>query len=1315
MHSIGGSIVPGFSLSKIFLLPALLAVGIVSSALADIPDIETPGVFEVVAGGNGDVVGSPALTFNFESHTTALEIDSKGRLYFENHGFLRRVEADRTVSSFKEGFYAVADFYIQGEHLYYAEGTGLYRVDLNSDETSDITPAGLVLDGFIGDLAVDSQENIYFSSQGRIYIAEKASGTVRPFAGQEETCWECDPFVEGDVALEVSVNPSSLLIDPANDSLIFVDFDTSRIASIHPETGLIDILVDASSEIFADPYSGTEGIMSIDLLPNGDLIFSDGNQHVWQADSATGQISVFAGRDQYVDQFITDGLPLGESRFRPDQLTVDKNGNIYTSTSVRTDYGDPDRGGQRVLFLDVENDLVSSVMGAPGALACQGPTERLLVQGKDLFADDSGKIHMIANQAILAVDNHLDIMYQEAGQYGTLGISEDGLPALGSPIFPQGKETLAKAPNGDLYFSGAYGVRKIVAETGRLETVTEGSFRSLKFTNDGRLIGLMQIYYYAFDYIDAFHPSVVEINIDTGEQTILLSEGSLEGYFGDRGYDTRYEILDFEVMEDGSILLLTSGELVKMSAPGWEPEIIFHAGLTGFSFSYSFLSDLSSEMVLDESGGFIYFSHVYPGDGPYAAIMRYNLETGESYRYAIGGDPWVGQEPKGNPMFASFNPKAMTLEPDGNLLFITSNYVDESEHVVRIISPENARLSTDDIGSGAKIGESVARAGEWMAIGVPQIATSGSSTGQILLYRDNDCRPILQQRLEAPEGLRAREFGKTVVIAGDHLVVAGSEPEGTGQPFRLGAYRLVDDGKITLERDLSSHVASADNLDVNTLASFGEGFTVGVPSAAGGTGEVLIFDTSNLAASPSRISSPNSSHTEFGRSVALHQGHLAVGSRNVQANGTVDLFERQGSAWQLITNFPNQKDTKDFGASLALDEKNLYVGTPDADGGLVYRYEIEGSSTPSEPVARIGGAGAGSGSSFGSYLSLSLSSLIIGEPGAVVTVSSRQAKGQQGLDAEPGKTTGKVHVYRVADRAGPVYDETPLVPPLSVSATQDFGASLDVDNGRLLVGAPGTDEDRGEFVSVGEIIDPSLLSGLWWDPQLDGEGYNVLVTDSGLVVFYYGYDAKGQRLWLISELIPKGFRYGENINTKVFKATQGEFDAPVPSSEALIEYGLLSMAFGSNQSATFTLTGFDGAKISRGEFLADMEANSAAYSGLWFNPSLDGEGFNVISGQHGTVVYYYGSSREGERLWLLTELMNGDVEDGTTLRGTVYEMVGGYFLHPAPSSQALRTWGTIEARFDDCNDGRFVLDGSDGYKAVELVKLAGVGGTACLD
>ena len=69
---------------------------------------------------------------------------------------------------------------------------------------------------------------------------------------------------------------------------------------------------------------------------------------------------------------------------------------------------------------------------------------------------------------------------------------------------------------------------------------------------------------------------------------------------------------------------------------------------------------------------------------------------------------------------------------------------------------------------------------------------------------------------------------------------------------------------------------------------------------------------------------------------------------------------------------------------------------------------------------------------------------------------------------------------------------------------------------------------------------------------------------------------------------------------------------------------------------------------------------------------IAGAGYNDISGKYSTVIYYYGSTSDGERLWLISDGMSNDISNGNTLSGKMYEAVGGDFDHPEPSSSSLR-------------------------------------------
>jgi hypothetical protein len=119
------------------------------------------------------------------------------------------------------------------------------------------------------------------------------------------------------------------------------------------------------------------------------------------------------------------------------------------------------------------------------------------------------------------------------------------------------------------------------------------------------------------------------------------------------------------------------------------------------------------------------------------------------------------------------------------------------------------------------------------------------------------------------------------------------------------------------------------------------------------------------------------------------------------------------------------------------------------------------------------------------------------------------------------------------------------------------------------------------------------------------------------------------------------------------------------------------------------------------------------YSGPWFDPSLDGEGYLVFQTPAGWLIYYFGYSSQGTFLWLVSNLVQLD----QLTWGVPFEMdmlVGepGTFEEPTPSTE-LKPYGTLSVTFDSCTSGQFVLDGLDGMKTSDVVKIVGVDGTTC--
>lgn len=251
--------------------------------------------------------------------------------------------------------------------------------------------------------------------------------------------------------------------------------------------------------------------------------------------------------------------------------------------------------------------------------------------------------------------------------------------------------------------------------------------------------------------------------------------------------------------------------------------------------------------------------------------------------------------------------------------------------------------------------------------------------------------------------------------------------------------------------------------------------------------------------------------------------------------------------------------------------------------------------------------------------------------------------------------------------------------------------------------------------------DNNAANGLFFDPGLDGEGYNFVTTNAGTIIYFYGSDQHGNRLWLISDLIQGAFGPGTVTEVAMYESTGGTFGSPVPSARGLSVWGTLIIEFTDCNNAIATLSGVDGDKVSQLIKLAGVAGTSCTnggatpdspWSGLWYALALEGEGYNLIVAPNGAILYFYGFKSGGKRLWLISDLIATELQLGEGVQIAMYEAVQGTFDNPAPSNQLVQ-WGTATITLVDCTHITIVLMGNDGSKTSSTVRLAGVIGLSC--
>lgn len=123
----------------------------------------------------------------------------------------------------------------------------------------------------------------------------------------------------------------------------------------------------------------------------------------------------------------------------------------------------------------------------------------------------------------------------------------------------------------------------------------------------------------------------------------------------------------------------------------------------------------------------------------------------------------------------------------------------------------------------------------------------------------------------------------------------------------------------------------------------------------------------------------------------------------------------------------------------------------------------------------------------------------------------------------------------------------------------------------------------------------------------------------------------------------------------------------------------------------------------------DPAEDALELTGIWFDPETPGDGFTVTQGRAGMVAYFFGYDALGQRLWLASDVIRTEVFANDSLSVTVFVGEGGRFERPG---ETIAPWGTLTITPAGCDDVRFDLEGADGSRTFQAVRLAD-GGRAC--
>ena len=291
---------------------------------------------------------------------------------------------------------------------------------------------------------------------------------------------------------------------------------------------------------------------------------------------------------------------------------------------------------------------------------------------------------------------------------------------------------------------------------------------------------------------------------------------------------------------------------------------------------------------------------------------------------------------------------------------------------------EMVRIVPTNITNAIQFGYSVALDGDRLAVGAPDASLNGATQAQgaVFLFERNqggsNAWGEVARRVPTEAGITNSDFGWSIALSGDHLVVGAPRTD-------INAGPAIREGAVFL---LSRNEGGPDNWGVlqkivppqsNAVVEFGwdvalDGETMAVsapPITAGATtnaGIVFVYQwvgASNQWLETTRIDRRSDTERRFGHAVALKNNRLFIGAPHNSATqniGAAYLYRRDPVSptnWILVNKFtrPATNTAGLYGSAIGLHVDTGIVGAPSdlaevSNRGYAFLYRFKQNNAP---------------------------------------------------------------------------------------------------------------------------------------------------------------------------------------------------------------------------------------------------------------------------------------------------------------------------------------------------------------------------------
>jgi len=266
--------------------------------------------------------------------------------------------------------------------------------------------------------------------------------------------------------------------------------------------------------------------------------------------------------------------------------------------------------------------------------------------------------------------------------------------------------------------------------------------------------------------------------------------------------------------------------------------------------------------------------------------------------------------------------------------------------------------------------------------------------------------------LTSSDGVQGDAFGGSVSISGNTVVVGAPYATINGNVDEGAAYVFVKPANgwanMTQTAKLTASDGQAGFTFGDSVAISGDTIVVGAPYYTPNAAYVFVRPASGWVdmTETAKLTAPNT--TFFGRSVATNGNTVVIGSPS--QNGAAYLFLKPESGWKTTSSFNAEltpsDGSNDFGSAISLGGNTVVVGSTLASNGQGAAYVFvkpksgwTNMTQTAELTSSVGQTYVGE--EFGSSVSISSNTVLVGAPYAVLRNGKTKYLGAAFLFEEP--------------------------------------------------------------------------------------------------------------------------------------------------------------------------------------------------------------------------------------------------------------------------------------------------------------------------